>query len=69
LQAIKLILEVFYVSSFYILQAQEGDSIADKLNEYLIAANKVARFNGNVLIAEKGEIILQKSKIAILRRT
>lgn len=61
MQVIKTIFAVFCISSFSILNAQEGDSIAQKLNEYLTAANKINRFNGNALISENGKIILQKS--------
>ena len=40
---------------------QPGDSLAQKLDEYLASANKMYKFNGSALIAEKGKIILQKS--------
>ena len=39
----------------------QTDSIKQKLDEYLIAANKINKFNGNALIAQKGEVLLQKS--------
>lgn len=58
---IKTILAVFCISSISILKAQESDSITQKLNEYLFAANKINRFNGNALISQNGKIILQKS--------
>ena len=37
------------------------DSVTQKLDEYLLAANKENRFNGNALIAQHGKILLQKS--------
>jgi CubicO group peptidase (beta-lactamase class C family) len=58
---IKVIFFIFFISGFSFLHAQEDDSITQKLNEYLIAANKVNRFNGSALIAQNGKIILQKS--------
>jgi CubicO group peptidase (beta-lactamase class C family) len=39
----------------------QTDSITQKLDEYLLAANKLNRFNGNALIVEKGKVLLQKS--------
>jgi hypothetical protein len=53
------ILLIFGVNHF-VAKAQT-DSIRHKLDEYLIAANKVNKFNGNALIAQNGEILLQKS--------
>jgi CubicO group peptidase (beta-lactamase class C family) len=40
---------------------QQNDSISQKLDEYLVSANKFYKFNGCALIAEKGKILLQKS--------
>lgn len=57
----KIAFSIFCISCFSILYAQEDDSIAQKSNEYLMAANKINRFNGNALIAQGGKIILQKS--------
>ncbi len=51
---------IFFISKFFTANAQY-DSITAKLDEYLLAANKINRFNGNALIAEKGKILLQKS--------
>ncbi len=39
----------------------QNDSITQKLDEYLQAANKVNKFNGNALIVQQGEVLLQKS--------
>ena len=58
-KSISLIL-VFITSSF-ILQAQQNDSITQKLDEYLISANTFHKFNGSALIAQQGKILLQKS--------
>lgn len=41
--------------------AKEDNKIALQLDEYLSAQVKNYHFNGNVLVAEKGEIIFQKS--------
>lgn len=58
---VKLMLLLFMVS-FFISKAQyTKDSLAQKLDEYLLSANKLYKFNGSALIAEKGNIILQKS--------
>lgn len=51
---------IFLTAKFFTANAQV-DSIPQKLDEYLVAANKVNRFNGNVLIAQQGKILLQKS--------
>lgn len=39
----------------------QTDSITNRLDEYLIAANKIHKFNGNALIVQQGKILLQKS--------
>jgi CubicO group peptidase (beta-lactamase class C family) len=57
----KLILPVFCFLCSYVLHAQQDDSIRYKLNEYLSAATKLNRFNGNALIAQHGKILFQKS--------
>jgi CubicO group peptidase (beta-lactamase class C family) len=46
--------------NFCVTKAQT-DSITQKFDEYLLAANKVNKFNGNALIAQNGKILLQKS--------
>lgn len=56
----KIILSLFLFVCFRVLHAQ-GDSITQKLNEYLLAANKVNKFNGDALIARNGKILLQRS--------
>jgi CubicO group peptidase (beta-lactamase class C family) len=58
-KSISLIL-VFVVSSF-IVKAQQNDSITQKLDEYLISANKFHKFNGSALIAQQEKILFQKS--------
>jgi CubicO group peptidase (beta-lactamase class C family) len=57
----KIIAVAFCLHCFFLLHAQQTDSIPYKLDEYLLAAGKVNRFNGNALVAEKGKILLQKS--------
>jgi CubicO group peptidase (beta-lactamase class C family) len=53
---------IIFVAGFFVLKAQQpNDSLAQKLDEYLVSANKFYRFNGSVLIAEKGKIIIRKS--------
>lgn len=42
-------------------EKKTDNSIAKKPDEYLAGQQKYYRFNGNVLVAEKGEIIFQKS--------
>lgn len=42
-------------------EKKTDNSIAQKLDEYFAGQQKYYRFNGNVLVAEKGEIIFQKS--------
>jgi CubicO group peptidase (beta-lactamase class C family) len=37
-----------------------SQTIPDKLNEYFIAAQKAELFNGSVLVAEKGQLLLNK---------
>lgn len=51
---------IFLTAKFFVANAQV-DSVPQKLDEYLLAANKVNRFNGNALIAQKGKMLLQKS--------
>ena len=51
---------LFFVSGHFIINAQ-NDSIKQKLDEYLVTANKVNKFNGNALIVQKGKVLLQKS--------
>ena len=55
-----IIFIILLSANFFTTKAQY-DSITQKLDEYLIAANKVNKFNGNALIAQNGKILLQKS--------
>jgi CubicO group peptidase (beta-lactamase class C family) len=52
---------IIFNASFFVSKAQQNDTLAQKLDEYLVSANKFYKFNGSALIAEKGKIILQKS--------
>lgn len=59
-----LILLSFAISLFMVPGCQpkkENNNIAKTLDEYLSGQATHFRFNGNVLVADKGEIILQKS--------
>lgn len=40
--------------------AQQAKTIAEKADEYLMAVTRLNRFNGTVLIAQRGTILLQK---------
>lgn len=55
---VHLLLALTFVSA---VSAQQNDSIAAKMDAYLLAAAKLNRFNGNVLVAQNGKIVLQKS--------
>jgi CubicO group peptidase (beta-lactamase class C family) len=48
------------VLSHIVTNAQD-DSISQKLDEYLLAANEVNKFNGNALIVQRGKTLLEKS--------
>jgi CubicO group peptidase (beta-lactamase class C family) len=51
-----------FAANFFTSNAQQQtDSISQKLDEYLLSANKFYKFNGGILVAEKGEIILEKA--------
>src|SRR5450432_3440303 len=53
---------MIFVTGFFVLKAQQpNESLAQKLDEYLVSANNFYKFNGPALIAEKGKIIFQKS--------
>ncbi len=56
-----ILLIIISIISYTILKAQgQNDSLAQKLDEYLNSANKAHTFNGAVLIAQHGKIILEK---------
>mgnify|MGYP000220382101 FL=1 len=58
----KYILTTFAICLFFACNTKtEESSKAIQLNEYLTAQATHFRFNGNVLVAEKGKIIFQKS--------
>jgi CubicO group peptidase (beta-lactamase class C family) len=60
----QLVLLFFIISLFAIngcQQNHDSNDITMKLDEYLTGQANHFRFNGNVLIADKGEIIFQKS--------
>lgn len=57
------LLMLIVVVAWDISHAQEKhvtEVVADKLDTYLISANKAYKFNGSVLVAQNGEILLEK---------
>ena len=56
----KLLLFFLLFAISHFANAQD-DSITQKLDEYLLAANKINKFNGNALIVQRDKILLQKS--------
>lgn len=57
----KLFIAFVCVGCFPALNAQQNDSTTQKLDAYLYAATHLNKFNGNALIVEKGNIVLNKS--------
>ncbi|MBV9961988.1 MAG: serine hydrolase [Parafilimonas sp.] len=58
----KIIFIISFITILFNSKAQQQtDSITQQLDQYLLAANKVNKFNGNALIAQNGKILLQKS--------
>ncbi len=51
---------LFFINILFV-NAQQDDSVAYKLDEYLTATNKFYKFNGSVLVAQKDKILLHKS--------
>lgn len=56
-----ILLLIFALSFFNSNAQQQNDSLTQKLDEYLISANKFYKFNGSALVAQNGKILLQKS--------
>lgn len=54
---------VMLISTFSNAQHLENnsDSLSRLLNNYLVSANKAYKFNGSVLVAQKGRILLHKA--------
>jgi len=48
---------IIFNASFFVSKAQQNDTLAQKLDEYLVSANKFYKFNGSALIAEKAMAI------------
>ena len=57
----KKLLPVLLVILFACNHTEKTNPIAKQLDEFLTGQQKFYRFNGNVLVADKGEIIFQKS--------
>jgi len=57
----KKLLPVFLLFLFACNQKKETNPVVKQLDEFLTGQQKYYRFNGNVLVAENGEIVLQKS--------
>ncbi len=56
---------IFLTTFGFILKGQTLENpaievIARRLDDYLVSANKAFRFNGSVLVAKKGNLLLQK---------
>ena len=56
-----IVFTVLFLIKNLCLSAQQNDSLTQKLDEYLISANKFYKFNGTALVAQKGKILLDKS--------
>ncbi len=63
MKILKIVLYItIFTASFFISKAQEQtDSLTQKLDEYLLSANKFYKFNGSALVAQHGKILLQKA--------
>src|SRR4051794_186183 len=58
----KILLLTFSIFTFSHLYGQDAtETIARKIDEYLLSANAVNKFNGAALVAKKGEIVLSKA--------
>ncbi|MBK9959259.1 MAG: serine hydrolase [Chitinophagaceae bacterium] len=57
----KVLLLLLTITLFSCKSKQENQNISNRLDEYLSGQAKYYRFNGNVLVAENGKIIFQKS--------
>lgn len=57
----KKVLLVFLFTYIHFIASAQQDSVVQKLDDYLTAANAAYKFNGNVLVALHGEMLLQKS--------
>lgn len=57
----KVVLFLLLVFAGHFVTYAQEDAVSQKLDVYLSAANKVNKFNGNALVAERGKILLQKS--------
>lgn len=57
----KRLLPFVLILAFACNQEKETNSYNKQLDEFLNAQQKYFRFNGNVLVADKGEIVFQKS--------
>ena len=57
----KIIVFIFCTFSFFISKAQQGDSLTAKLDEYLVSANSMHKFNGTALIMQHGKTVLNKA--------
>ena len=56
----KIAFLLLFAVSHFVSNAQT-DTLAQNINEYLLAANRQNKFNGNALVAVHGQIVLQKS--------
>ncbi len=58
---LKLLFSVFILTFLSCKQSDQVNSKAALMDEYLTAQSKYFKFNGNVLVAENGDIVFQKS--------
>ncbi|MBX9782610.1 MAG: beta-lactamase family protein [Chitinophagaceae bacterium] len=59
--AAKKLLPLFFIFFIACGQKEKTNPLAQKMDEFLTGQQKYYRFNGNVLVAENGKIVFQKS--------
>lgn len=61
----RVIIFIFLIECGFISKAQQpyftGDSLTKELDTYLVSANKAYKLNGCVLVAKKGQVLLNKA--------
>jgi len=57
----KSIFILFILGMSHFVAKAQTDSLTQKLDEYLISANSINKFNGAALIAQHGKILLEKA--------
>jgi len=59
LKKLLLILQILFITGSF-LKAQQDIGVNSKIDEYLTAHHKMNQFNGSVLVAQEGKVILNK---------